>query len=429
MSINRQRQSHIAAVDLGTTQVVVALAEWGSEGCQVVGVGRAPSLGMKQRAVVHIEAMTEAVRLACEQVEPMAGVSIDSVWLGVGGLDISSFESSGMVVIRDKVVDHGDIEKVVEVAQAVFIPNDRCILHVLPKSYKVDNQSGIYDPMGMSGSRLETQTCIITGSQAAIQNSVRCVRNAGLKISGLVVQSLASSLAVLTEDEKSMGVTVADIGGGVCDLITYHQGHVVHSGVIPLGGINFTNDVTLGLRTTWPRAEEIKKKWGHVFPDKVDEGDIIMDGDETLKKKVLCTVLEARCEELFNWVLSVLQEDRLVSQLGSGLVVTGGVSHMGGFVELGDFLLDIPVRQGLPIATLEPLRHNRELLQPAGSESLDEESSLGIDPLQGGEFATVFGLLNYAYQEQQKKKKMGTTFVKKWHGVTSRVRDYFNGLF
>ena len=404
MSLNREC---IAAVDLGTTQVKVAVATCSSDGFEVIGVGQVPSLGMKQGAVVHIKAMTEAVRKACEQAEAMVGVPIRSVWLGVGGTGISSFESSGMVVVRDQVVNHDDIEKVIEVAQAVFIPNDRCVLHVLPKSYKVDNQGGICDPMGMSGSRLETTACIITGSQAVVQNSLRCVENAGLRVSGLVLQSLASSMAVLTEDEKSMGVTVVDVGGGVCDLITYHQGNVVLAGAIPLGGRNFTNDVAVGFRTTLLRGEEIKKKWGHVFPDRVSEEEVI-ENEETFKRKNLCTILEARSEELSALIMGTLQEGELVNQLSSGLVVTGGVSHLEGFVELGDFLLEIPVRQGLP------------------SQIIEIEQG---EKLRGGEFATVLGSLNYAYQEMKKRNVSQNVFVQKWNKMSSTVKGYLNELF
>ena len=258
---------HVAALDIGTTKVAMAIAACHSGDFEVIGVGQTPSLGMKQGAVVNIEATAQAVSKVREEAELMAGTTVNSVWLGVGGTDISSFESSGMVAIPHREVGPDDITRVIEVARAVAIPNNRRVLHVLPTSYKVDNQSGICDPMGMSGVRLETTVHIITGSQAAIQNSLRCTESAGLKVTGLVLQSLASSMAVLSGDEKSMGVAVVDVGGGTCDLVTYHQGSVVHTGIVPLGGKNFTNDVAVGLHTTQVHGEELKKKWGCALPD------------------------------------------------------------------------------------------------------------------------------------------------------------------
>ena len=401
---------YIAALDIGTTKVVVAVAICRPDGFEVIGVGQAPSLGMKQGAVVNIEATAEAVDKARKEAESIAGTPIRSVWLGVGGIDISSFDSSGMVAIRRQEVSHEDITRVIGVAQAVVIPNDRRVLHVLPTGYTIDNQSGICDPIGMSGVRLEAKVHIITGPQAAIQNSLRCTENAGLKVSGLVLQSLASSMAVLSGDEKSMGVTVVDVGGGTSDLITYHQGSVVHTGVIPIGGKNFTKDVAVGLRTTPIHGEELKKKWGCVLPDSVSKEEVIESEEaRTINRRDLCAILGARTEELLSLILSKVQSANLVDKLGSGVVITGGASHLQGFVEMGDFLFDIPVRQGFPC-------------EPRGF----------VEALQGGDFATVTGLLIYGDQEQKKVKKVlpqGEVFVEKWTGVSTKVKNYLSGLF
>jgi cell division protein FtsA len=344
----------VAGLDVGTTKVTCSIGVGTNDGIDVVGLGTAPNLGMKQGVVVNIETTSEAIRKAKDEAELMAGQTIDEVWLAIGGSHIQSFDSSGMVAIRNKEVGAEDIDRVIEAAKAVAIPNDRQVLHVLPKDFKIDGQEGIFDPIGMSGVRLEASVHIVTGSNSAILNAIKCTQRAGLKVAGLVLQQFASALAVLSPDEKNLGVCVVDMGGGTCDLITYVQGSVVHTAVIPVGGYNFTHDVAMGLKTTQLYAENLKRKFGSVVIDLTTADEAIevesVGGRKarTLRRRELVEILEARAEETMALVALELKEKNLVGKLGSGVVLTGGASMMSGMVEMGDYLLDVPVRRGQP---------------------------------------------------------------------------------
>lgn len=344
----------IAGLDIGTTKVSCAIGVLRGESLEIIGVGQASNTGMRHGVVVHIESTSEAIRKAKEEAELMAGLRAESVWLAVGGQHIQSFASSGMVAIRHKEVRQEDIERVIEAAKAVMIPQDRQVLHVLPQDFKIDGQVGIFDPIGMSGVRLETSVFIVTGSQSAIQNAIKCAQRAGLKVEGLVLQQLASALAVLSPDEKNLGVSVVDIGGGTCDLITFSQGSVIHTGLLPLGGQNFTQDVAIGLKTTQTNAESLKRRYGCALGEMVGEDESIevesVGGrkSRTLMRRDLCEVLEARTEETLEMIHRELHEKNLLGKLGSGVVLTGGASLLPGMVEMGDFVLDVPVRRGWP---------------------------------------------------------------------------------
>ncbi|MBX7231351.1 MAG: cell division protein FtsA [Bdellovibrionales bacterium] len=344
----------IAGLDIGTTKVTCVIGQVQPEGVDVIGLGCVPHVGMKQGIVTHIDAVAESIKKAKEEAELMAGVSINEVWLGVSGSHIQSFDSSGVVAIRNKEVRKEDIQRVVETAKAIVIPSDRQVLHVLPKDFKIDGQEGILDPTGMSGVRLETSVHIITGSHAAIQNTIKCIEHAGLMISGLVLQQLASAIAVLNTDEKNLGVSVVDLGGGTCDIITYLQGSVVHTAMIPVGGQNFTQDVATGLKTTQNHAEELKKKYGCALPEMIAQEESIevesVGGrkSRTLKLRDLSEILEARAEETLKLIAEELNRKNLIKKLGTGIVFTGAASLMPGFVEMADFIFDVPVRRGQP---------------------------------------------------------------------------------
>ncbi|MCB0391479.1 MAG: cell division protein FtsA [Bdellovibrionales bacterium] len=350
--INKKRI--VAGLDIGTTKVACVIAAIDDENIEVIGVGRAYTTGMKHGVVVNIEATTQAVKKAKEEAELMSGVTVENVWLSIGGKHVESFESNGMVAIKESEVSREDIERVIEAAKAVAIPNDRQVLHVLPNDYKIDSQTGISDPIGMAGVRLETNVHIVTGAKSAIQNAIKCTENTGLKVLGLVLEQLASSKAVLSEDEKDLGVSVVDIGGGTCDIISFAQGSVIHTGVIPVGGNNFTHDVAMGLRTTQIDAENIKKKFGCALTDMAsDEETIDVEGvggrqKRTIARKNLCEILEARAEETLHLIKKELVDTDTMSKLGSGIVLTGGSSQLVGLVEMGDFIFDVPVRKGVP---------------------------------------------------------------------------------
>lgn len=382
----KSQQGYIAGLDIGTTKVVFIIGELNTEGLHVIGVGEAQNYGVKQGAVINIDSTAEAIQQAKEEAELMAGVTVAEVWLGVAGAHIESFDSDGMIAIRNKEVTRDDVNRVIEAAKAVAIPADRQVLHVLPKEFKVDTQKGINDPVGMSGVRLEANVHIVSGHQASVQNSIKCVEKAGLKVKGLVLQQLASALAVLSEDEKQLGVAVVDIGGGTTDIIAFLNGAVIYTGVVPVGGQNFTQDVAMGLRTTQNNAEDLKKKYGCALSELVGADETVeVEGVGGRKKRTigrsdLCEIIEARAEETLGLIKQEIEKAGLTQLLGSGVVITGGVSQLNGLLEMGDFALDIPVRRGVP----------------------DKVSGL-TDVVKSSHYATAVGLLLYGLKQEKIK--------------------------
>ncbi|MCB0350331.1 MAG: cell division protein FtsA [Bdellovibrionales bacterium] len=400
---NMKAQNLICGLDIGTTKVAFVIASASSNGLEILGLGQATHMGVRHGVVVNIEATTEAIKKAREEAELMSGLRAEKVWFSVGGTHIQSFDSNGMVAVRNREVTKEDIERVVEAAKAIAIPSDRQVLHVLPKDFKLDGQEGIADPRGMSGVRLEASVHIITGNRAIIQNAVRCVERANLEISGLVLTQLASSLAVLSSDEKNLGVSVIDIGGGTCEIITYLRNSVTHTACIPVGGNNFTHDVALGLRTTQINAEAIKHKEGYALPDMAGDDESIEvesvggRSPRTVARSSLCRVLEARAEETLKLIQKEIENKGFVGKLGSGIVITGGGAELRGLVEMGDFIFDMPVRLGLPVR--------------AGGLA---------DIVGGASFSTVVGLLNYGYEKERHEiiEREGS------FDVSARVSDF-----
>jgi cell division protein FtsA len=364
---NKKNHSLIAALDIGSTKVAVVIGSLNSEQrldarpdqknenqIEIIGVGTAPNTGIRQGVVVNIEATTEAIRKAREDAELMAGYPITEVWVGVSGAHIKSFDSKGMVAIKNKEVTNLDVERVIDAAKAVAVPTDRQVLHVLPREYKVDGQDGILDPVGMSGIRLEAAVHIVTASHASLANNIKCIEKAGLKIQGLVLDQLASANAVLSEDEKALGVAVADMGGGTCNLIYFINGSVAHTSVIPVGGSHFTHDVAIGLRTPQMAAEDLKKKFGCAMATLVSgEETIEVEGvggrkSRTVLRRDLAEVIEPRAEETLALIANDIRTSGLAPLLGSGLVLTGGASQLEGLIEMGEYIFDLPVRRGYP---------------------------------------------------------------------------------
>lgn len=349
----------IAALDIGTTKVCVLIAALknnpGKENSiDIIGVGSAPSHGLRKGVVVNIEATTEAIRRAREEAELMAGVEIEEIWIGVAGSHIKSFDSRGMVALRRQEVEKEDIARVLEAAKAIAVPHDREVLHVIPRDYKLDDQDGIADPIGMSGVRLESQVHIVTASKSALQNILKCAEKANLSVAGVVLQQLASALTVLSEDEKKLGVAVVDMGGGTTDLVIYVQGSVAYTSSLPVGGAFVTNDVAVGLRCPQVNAEELKKKYGCALASLVDPSESIeVDGvggrkPRAVLRQHLCEVIEPRAEEILGFINSDIVKSGYADMIGSGLVVTGGASQLDGLIEMGEFMLDLPIRRGLP---------------------------------------------------------------------------------
>ena len=393
----------IVGLDIGTSKVVVAVAEVLPDGrFQVIGLGQSASEGLRRGVVVNIESTVQSIRRAVEEAELMASCRISEVYTGIAGSHIKSFNSSGMVAIKDKEVTPSDVERVIETAKAMPIPADQEILHILTQEFVIDGQDGIREPIGMSGMRLEVKTHIVTGAVSAAQNIVKCVRRCGLEVNDLVLQPLASSFAVLSEDEKDLGVCLIDIGGGTTDLAVWTQGAIRHTSVIPIAGDQITNDIAMALRTPTREAEDIKCKYGCALSQLADQAETMevagVDDrpSRKLSRRALADVIQPRVEELYELIQNELRRAGFEEVLSSGIVLTGGASVMPGMVELGEEIFHMPVRLG----------------SPKYSGSL-------ADVVQSPRFSTSFGLLLEAQAQRKRGQK-----IKEKQGV----KDVFDGM-
>ncbi len=345
----------VAGLDIGATQIVVVIALPRGDSVEIIGVGSVPSQGLRRGAVVSIENTIRAIKSAKKEAELMAGVRLDSVYIGVLGNSVSSFDSRGMVALKDHEVSTRDVQRVVDAAKAVTVPANCEILHILPRDFRVDNQEGITDPVGMSGVRLESNVHIVTVERAGLQNIVKCTKRAGLEVSGLVLNSLASAYATLQEDEKHLGVALVDIGGSTTDIIVYVQGSVAYTSMLPFGGNHITNDVAVGMRTPPSCAEEIKESHGCALVKLADDSEMLEIpgvGGRPLRavpRKHLAQVIEPRVEEILSYIHNDLLKSGMMGLIGSGVVLTGGSSQLEGLIEMGEFIFDMPVRKGVPI--------------------------------------------------------------------------------
>ncbi len=345
----------IAGLDLGTTKVCAIVAEVTDDGLDIIGIGSVPSKGLRKGVVVNIESTVQAIKGAIEQAETMAGVEIASVYAGIAGSHVRGMNQEGVAAIATREVTEEDVRRVLEQAKAIPLPGDRQVIHVLPQEYIVDDQDGIREPVGMSGVRLEARVHLVTAANAAAQNIIKCAERCDLHVAETVLEPLASAHAVLSEDEKEIGVALIDIGGGTTDLIIHVDGAVVHTSVIPIGGINLTNDIATGLRTPMAEAERIKIKYGCAATAMVDEEETIevpsVGGrpPRVLPRHVLCQIIEPRVEEMFQAVAHVIAETGFGDMLASGVVITGGTTQLDGMTELAEQIIGLPVRAGAPI--------------------------------------------------------------------------------
>src|SRR5450755_59931 len=351
----RSDRSLIVGLDIGTSKVVALVGEIGADGTiEVIGLGSHPSRGLKKGVVVNIESTVQSIQRAVEEAELMAGCEIHSVYAGIAGSHVRSLNSHGIVAIKDKEVVQGDVERVIDAAKAVAIPADQKILHVLPQEYIIDSQEGIRDPIGMSGVRLEAKVHIVTGADSAAQNIVKCVQRCGLAVDDIVLEQLASSYAVLTEDEKDLGVCVVDIGGGTTDIAVFGGGAIRHTAVIPIAGDQVTNDIAVSMRTPTQYAEDIKIKYACALsqlaiPDETIEVPSVGDRPpRRLARQTLAEIVEPRYEELFALVRDELRRAGLEEVIAAGIVLTGGSAKMEGAVELAEEVFHMPVRLGVP---------------------------------------------------------------------------------
>jgi len=345
----------IVGLDVGTSKIVVIVAEVTPEKqLNIIGLGTHPSRGLKKGVVVNIEATMASIQRVLEEAELMADCAIKDVYIGIAGSHIRSLNSSGMVAIKEKEVTQADIDRVIETAKAIAIPNDQQMLHIVPQEFVVDGQEDVREPLGMSGVRLEVKVHIVTGAVSAVENITKCVRRCGLEVRDVVLQPLASALAVLNDDEKDLGVCLMDVGGGTTDLAVFTGGAIRHTAVIPIAGDQVTNDIAMTLRTPTKEAEELKLRHGCALrqlanPDDVIEVPGVGDrGPRKLSRQMLAEVIEPRIEELYTLAQAELRRSGFEELLSSGIVLTGGSALLAGMVELGEEVFHLPVRVGVP---------------------------------------------------------------------------------
>lgn len=344
----------LVGLDIGTTKICAIVGELTDEGIDIIGIGSHPSKGLRKGVVVNIETTVQSIQRAIDEAEAMAGTEITHVYTGIAGGHIKSFGGRGVVALKDREVKEADVARVIEQAKTVNIPVDREVIHVLPQEFIVDDQSGIREPLGMTGARLEAKVHIVTGAVASAQNIIKCANRAGLNVADIVLQPLASSEAVLTEEEKELGVCLVDIGGGTTDIAIFQNGSIVHTAVIALGGHNLTNDIAVGLRTPTEHAERIKQKYGCALTNMVDKSEMIevpsVGGREprVMGRQILSEILEPRVEEIFQLVHHEVERNGFSELLTSGVVITGGSTLLPGMTELAEEIMGVPVRRGVP---------------------------------------------------------------------------------
>jgi len=378
---------------------------------EIIGYGHHPATGMRKGVVANIEETVTAIQKAVEEAELMAGCQIYSVFAGIAGAHINSFNSHGVVAVRDGEVDDGDVARVIESAKAVAIPNDQSILHVLPQEYIIDGQEGIRHPIGMNGIRLEANLHMVTASVSSEKNIEKCIRRCGLEVDAIILEQLASCESVLTNDEKELGVCLVDIGGGTTDIAVYSEGAVRHTAVIPVAGDQITNDIAIALRTPTHAAEELKKRYGCALRQlaEVEESiDVETVGDRPprkLSKHSLAEVIEPRIEELFDLIKSDLRRNGYEHLIRSGVVLTGGSSKMEGMIELAEEIFHIPVRLGMP-------------------KYLGGLSEVVKNPI----YSTGVGLVQFGHSDQSGSRKVIVT-ESKISVVWQQIKHWFQGNF
>ncbi|WP_020394259.1 cell division protein FtsA [Thiolinea disciformis] len=414
----KAEHNNVVALDIGTSKVVAMVGEVGENGrLEVIGIGTYPSRGMKKGVVVNIESTIQSIRRAIEEAELMSGVSISSVYVGIAGSHVRSLNSHGIVAIKDKEVTSLDLDRVMDAARAVAIPADQRILHVLPQEYVIDQQDGIREPVGMSGVRLEARVHLVTAAHSAAQNIIKCVERCNLNVEDIILEQVASSYAVLEEDEKELGVCLVDIGGGTSDIAVFIDGSIHHTAVIPIAGDQVTNDIAVAVRTPTQHAEVIKIKYGCALRQLVDEEQFIeVPGvgereARSLSTQTLASVIEPRYEELFALVLKELQRSGFEERIGAGIVLTGGTSKMKGVVELAEEVFHMPVRVGMP-RDIGGLRGEVE----------NPIHSTGVGLL-------LYGIAQQAYGERRTFSPSVVAASSSASGTWDRLKSWFNGNF
>jgi len=395
----------IVGLDIGTTKITCIVGELTPDGLDVVGIGTQPSRGLRKGVVINIDATVASIRRAVEEAELMAGCEITSVYAGIAGGHIRGFNSQGVVAIKDQEVRQSDLERVLDAARAINIPQDREILHVLPQEFIIDEQDGIREPLGMAGVRLEAKVHIVTAAASSAQNIIKCCAKTGLSVADIVLEPLASAEAVLADEEKELGVALVDIGGGTTDLAIFVNGAIQHTSVIPIGGGHLTNDIAVGLRTPMQEAERIKVRHGSAQSGLLDRDETIevpsVGGrpPRVLSRRILCEIIEPRVEEIFQLVRHEIQKAGHEDLLASGVVLTGGSTLLHGMPELAEEVLGLPVRRGVP----------------RGVGGL-------IDVVKSPQYATAVGLLHYGMRASRSGQVLRS-------GDQQPFKDRFLGWF
>ncbi len=402
----------IVGLDIGTSKVVAIVGAITPEGMlEIVGIGSHPSRGLKKGVVVNIESTVQSIQRAIEEAELMAGCQIHSVYAGIAGSHIRSLNSHGIVAIRDREVYQLDLERVIDAAQAVAIPADQKVLHILPQEYVIDTQEGIKEPLGMSGVRLEAKVHLVTCAVNASQNIEKCIRRCGLEVEDIILEQLASSYAVLTDDERELGVCLVDIGGGTTDIAIFTEGAIRHTGVIPIAGDQVTNDIAMALRTPTQNAEEIKIKYACALTQLAGADETIKVpsvGDRPprdLSRQALAEVVEPRYDELFTLVQAELRRSGFEDMIAAGIVLTGGTSKMEGVVELAEEIFHTPVRIGSP-------------------QDVHGLTDIVRNPI----YSTGVGLLQYGLKQQNGGEIKGSK-AQSPAGAFDRVKNWFQNNF
>ncbi|MFH1829218.1 MAG: cell division protein FtsA [Pseudomonadota bacterium] len=349
-----KREELVVGLDIGTTKICCIVGEVMNEGVDIIGIGTHPSKGLRKGVVVNIESTVGSIRKAVEEAELMAGCEITSVFAGIAGGHIKGLNSHGIVAIKDKEVTPMDVDRVIDAAQAVSIPLDREVIHVVPQQFIVDDQDGVRDPVGMSGIRLEAKVHIVTGAVTSAQNIIKCCNRAGLNVNDIILQQLASAEAVISADEKDLGVVLIDCGGGTTDIAVFSQGSIVFTSVLTIGGNHLTNDVAVGLRTPAYEAEKIKQRYGCCSTSMVHKDETIEvpsvggRNPRLLSRQIMAEILEPRMEEVFTLAQQELVRSGYEDMVAAGVVLTGGTTLLEGTVELAEQVFNLPVRSGLP---------------------------------------------------------------------------------
>jgi cell division protein FtsA len=398
----------IVGLDIGTTKICAVVGELVNDAIEIIGVGTHPSEGLRKGVVINIEKTVQSIKEAIEEAETMAGCEISSVYAGIAGGHIKGFNSHGVIALKEREVTKKDIERVIEAASAVAIPMDREVIHVLEQEFIVDEQDGIMDPLGMSGVRMEAKIHIVTGAVTSAQNIIKCANRAGLDVHDIVLQSIASSEAVLTNEERNLGTALIDFGGGTTDMAVFSRGSIKHTSVLALGGDNLTYDISIGIRTPTVEAEKIKMKYGCALTSMIGSDEIIEvpgvggRGPRTLPRQFLGEILEPRLEEIFSLIQNELIRSGFEDSINSGVVITGGSSELQGVTDLAEQIFNVPCRIGYP----------------------DKVGGL-VEVVNKPMYATAVGLVLYGAKQTSNNKKFRIRDTNIFAKVVDRMKKWF----